>query len=152
MKYYFLQEDLDQLDLKITELKNKIKEEKKNKHISVTQSSETWHDNFGFEEAEKQINFLANEIIRLLDIKNRAFIINPKKGKQVKIGSEVIYKDETGKELKVTIGSYLILQNKNNHISYQSPLGKILMNAKEGEIKKGLINGKEKNFIILKIA
>lgn len=151
MRYYFLQEDLDDLDSRITELKERIKKAAKDKHLATTQTSETWHDNYGFEEGVRQINFLTNNIEKLLEIKNKAAIINPAKNNQANIGSTVIFKDETGKESEIKIGSYLIVSQKKNYVSYESPLGKILLGAKAGERKKGIVGNKEKEFYIIKI-
>lgn len=151
MKYYFLQEDLDALDKRILELKNKIKEVQQDKHLSTTQSSETWHDNYGFEEGVRQINFLVNNIGKLLEIKAGAYIVHPKKNEKANIGSIITFQDETGKKKKIKIGSFLILNEGGGAVSYQSPLGKILMGAKKDEIRKGLIGGKGKEFVVLKI-
>ena len=151
MRYYFLQEDLDDLDARISELKKKVVEAQKDKHLATTQTSETWHDNYGFEEGVRQINFLADNIEKLLVIKNKAAIINPAKNNQVNIGSTVIFKDETGKESEIKIGSYLIVSQKKNYVSYESPLGKILLGAKAGEKKKGMLGDKDKEFYIVKI-
>ena len=151
MRYYFLEEDLDALDKRILELKNKIKEAQQDKHLSTTQSSETWHDNYGFEEGGRQINFLANNISKLLEIKAKAYVVHPKKNKKANIGGIITFQDETGKKKEIKIGSFLILNGENGAISYQSPLGKILMGAEKGETRTGLIGGKEKMFLILEI-
>lgn len=151
MKCYFLQEDLDQLDLRIANLKNKLKEAQEDKHLSTTQSAETWHDNYGFEEGVRQIRFLANNITKLLEIKSKAYLVNPKKSAKAGIGSIISFKDETGKEWKYEIGSYLVFSHKPNCISYESPMGKILMGAKKGEVKRAVINGKEKILTIISL-
>ncbi len=149
MNYYFLKKDLEKLNRIISKLQNKLKEAQKDKHLATTQSSETWHDNFGFEEGVRRINQLASNISELLEIKRKAAVISPAKGRKVGIGSIVIYKDESHRELNIKIGSYFIADGKA--ISYNSPLGKILMGAKSGEKRIGLIGTNKKEFIIIKI-
>ena len=151
MIYYFLQEDLEQLDNRIAELKNKIKEFQEDKHLATTQTSETWHDNYGFEEGVRQINQITNTISELLAIKEKAKIIKEIQSDKVEIGSTVKFKDESDKEYIVKIGSYFVI-NSQNTISYNSPLGKILLGTRKGEIRTGIIGGKEKRFIITNIA
>ena len=50
-KYFFLKQDLEALDARIQELRDKLDETLKEGGESTRQSSETWHDNFPFEEA-----------------------------------------------------------------------------------------------------
>lgn len=62
---YFLKEDLEALDVKIGELRSKLEEALKEGEESTRQSSETWHDNFPFEEAQRQFSLLAGQLERL---------------------------------------------------------------------------------------
>ncbi len=149
MNYYFLKEDLNHLDSKINEIKKKIQAARNDKALSTTQSSETWHDNYGFEEGVRQINFYANELMKYLEIKQKAIIAPIPQNNKIGIGSFVRIKDETEKETDIKIGSFLAFENDS--ISYNSPLGSLLMGGKVGEIKNGLIGNKNKKIEILEI-
>ena len=136
MTYYFLKEDLEELDIKTSKLKEKINFYQREKGLSTTQSSETWHDNYGFEESERQIKRLWSQLQELAEIKNHSEIIDPRgKNNKFDIGKIFKIKDlKTGKERQILIGSYMVFKNKNA-ISYNSPLVEILRGAKKGEIK-----------------
>jgi transcription elongation GreA/GreB family factor len=149
MNYYFLKEDLNLLDLKISEIKKKIQAARNDKALSTTQSSETWHDNYGFEEGERQINFYTNELMKYLKIKQKDIVAPIPKNNIIGIGSIVRIKDETGKEKNIKIGSFLTFGNDS--ISYHSPLSNLLMGGKVGEIRKGLVGNKNKKVLILEI-
>jgi len=138
MTYYFLKEDLYELDLKISRIKKEIGFYQKEKGLSTTQSSETWHDNYGFEESERQIKRLWSQLQELTDIKNHSEIIDIKKhDEKTGIGKIIKIKDlKSNKEKQILIGSYLVFKNKNA-ISYNSPLAQNLRGAKKGETING---------------
>ena len=148
MRYYFLKEDFEELENSIAEIRERILLYQKEKGLSTTQSSETWHDNYGFEESERQIKRLYGQLQEIMEIKINSEIIEPANNNKAGIGKTVKIKNlETGEEKEIFIGSYMALKNKNS-VSYESPLGKILLGAKKGKIKKGIINKKS---VILKI-
>jgi len=149
--YYFLKEDLQELNNKIAETREKIIFHEKEKHLSTTQSSETWHDNYGFEESARQIARLYGELDNLLQIKNEAKIAEPVEAKKLNIGKTIKTKNlATEEEKEFLIGSYIVFKNKDM-ISYESPIGKILQSAKKGKIKKGAVGNKNIIFEIIEI-
>ncbi len=152
MPYYFLQEDLEELDKRISEIRGRISYYREEKHLSVTQSSETYHDNYGFEESERQIKRLYGQLEELAEIKNKSEIVEPPKSNaKAAIGKKIKIKDiETGEEKEILLGSYMILKN-GSAVSYESPLGKILLGAKKGSVKKGVINNKNVSLKITEI-
>ena len=136
MNYYFLKEDLEELDIKISEIRKRIDFYQKEKGLSTTQSSETWHDNYGFEESERQIKRLWGQLQELAEIRGHAEIIDPQRNSnKTDIGKIIKIKDlKTGKEKEILIGSYIVFKNKSA-ISYNSPLAQILAGAKKGETR-----------------
>jgi transcription elongation factor GreA len=153
MKFYFLREDFEKLNEQIQEINNRIREIGQEMGISCQEGAETFHDNFAYEEGERQQQMWSKRLKELLEInKNAAIIDSFEKGQQVGIGSRVTTVDfETGEEKTVFIGSYQVFGN-NGCISYNSPLGQILLGAEEGDIVAGEIAGKEKKFEIVSIA
>lgn len=151
--FYFLKEDLDELDNKITEIKKRLEKIGKEIGESCNQSSETWHDNFGFEEGRRQQDMWSKQMSDMLEIRSKAIVIDHNiKNNRVIVGSLVEFEDmATGEIQAYKISSYMILKQRHGFISYDSPLSKILMGGTAGEEKKGEIAGKEKIFKILKI-
>ncbi len=135
MIYYFLKEDLDELDVKISQTREKIDFYQKEKGLSTTQSSETWHDNYMFEESERQIKRLWSQLQELMEIKSYSEIIDPQQNAhKTDIGKTIKIKDlKTGKEKQILIGSYMVLKNKDA-ISYNSPLAQMLHGAKKRDV------------------
>lgn len=138
MLYLFLEKDIKAIDEQIKEREQDIKKVNQDIADSCNQSSETWHDNFGFEEGVRQQRVAAKRLEDLLAIKAQASLVEIMdiNRKTVDIGSivelENINDNETQEYL---IGSYLVVKKiHDNEISYNSPLGKALINRKPGEI------------------
>lgn len=154
--YFFLKDDLLDIDKKVVELVDRLKKVGEMVGESCREGAETYHDNFGYEEGVRQMHMLSSEIKRLASIKKNAQVVdgNVKKDK-VKIGCSVEYLDQDTKEIKkVFIGSYMILSPKPADylpISYMTPLAKILLNGKVGDIRQGLINFNLKSLKIISI-
>lgn len=151
--YYFFEEDFNELSNKIEEIKERLEKIGKEIGESCNQSSETWHDNFGFEEGRRQQEMWSKQLSDLLIIKSKAVLITQNiSANNVVVGSIVEFEDIETKEIQTyRISSYMILKQRHGFISYDSPLAKILMGGYAGEIKTGLINNKEKKVKILKV-
>ncbi len=150
--FYFLKEDFKDLNNEVGVILEKIKETKKRIGESCKDGADTWHDNFGFEDAHREYNMWSKRLQELTYIKANAEVITPNpSGDKVDIGRVVKIEDETKKKIQTfKIGSYIVLKGQNR-ISYKCPLAIILINGKVGERKKGIIGGKIKIFKILKI-
>jgi transcription elongation factor GreA len=153
MRFYFLREDFEKLNEQIHEVSKRIREIGQEMGNSCREGAETFHDNFAFEEGERQQQMWSKRLNELLEINKNAVIIDSfDKGRKVGIGSRVTTVDaETGEEKTVFIGSYQVFSN-NGRISYNSPLGRILLGAEEGDVVAGEIAGREKKFEIVSIA
>ena len=152
---YFLKEDLEALDARVKELRDKLEETLKEGGESTRQSSETWHDNFPFEEAQGQFGLLAGQLQKLVDIRKKAKEADfPSDKNKVGIGSIVTIKNSvTGKTKTFKIGSFLVLADDSGKtISYDSPLARIIMGAKSGETKSGKIGKNNVEFKITEIS
>lgn len=152
---YFLREDFDKLNQKIVEVCKRMEKIGKEIGESCDEGSDTWHDNFAFEEGQRQQTMWSNHIRELIKIRNTATIVDPpRENDRVRIGKTVEFKDLITNEIeRFQIGSFMVFrdQKKIEAISYNAPLAKIIMGAQIGEIRKGQIAGKQKQFEILKI-
>jgi len=149
MIYYFLKEDFDELNRKIYELVERLKD------ISLEFGRDCQEDRgiFTFEEGERQKQMLSVRLRELIKIKNNAKIIIPNRvSERVSIGKRVTLRDETSGMVKTyNIGSYMVLINKENAISYDTPIARLLIGAQVGEVRNGEIAGEKQDFRILKI-
>jgi len=151
--FYFLEKDFAGLCERIEATEKELKKIGLELGESCKQSSETWHDNFPFEEGKKQQYMQLERLCGLIKIKNGATIIRPKQTTDTaEIGSLVTIEDkETQQKVSYKIGSYMVFDSGENEISYESPIGKMLLGAKIGETKSAIIGGRQKNFRIIGI-
>ena len=149
MIYYFLKEDFDELNRKIYKFVEKLK------NISLEIGRDCHEDRgiFTFEEGERQKQILSARLRELIQIKNNAKIVmTGVKTDKISVGKRVTLKDEvTGRIQTYNIGSYMILAKKENTISYNTPIARLLIGAQVDEVRSGEIAGKKRNFRILKI-
>jgi transcription elongation factor GreA len=152
MSFYFLREDFGKLNAQIAEINARIKQIGKEMGASCQEGAETFHDNFAYEDGERQQQMWSVLLRELMEINNNAAIIDASgSADQVDIGSCVTICDvRTGEEKSLRIGSYRVFENHGT-VSYNAPLGRMLLGAKEGEVVVGEIAGREKRFEILSI-
>jgi len=154
-EYYFLKQDLEALDARIQELRDKLEETLKERGESTRQSSETWHDNFPFEEAQRQFSLLAGQLQKLVDLRKKAKEADiPSDKNKVGIGSIVAIQNSATGEIKTfKIGSFAVfVETGEKTISYDSPLARIIMGAKVGETRSGKIGKNNVKFKITEIS
>jgi transcription elongation factor GreA len=151
--YYFLLDDLKRLDEEISSLCEKIKGIGKEKTEGCQEGADTYHDNFAYEEGERQQAMWSKKLQELVILRNNSRLAIPDiEANCVGMGRTVTVEDEDSDEKKTyTIGSYMNFTKDTKIISYNSPLARIIIGAKKGEMCNGKIGGKEKTFIILDI-
>ena len=74
--------------------------------MSVGQSSETWHDNFGYEDGRRQFAMWSKRLSELQEIRSCAVAVEPTNNcERVAIGSRVTFEDTaTGNRRTLRIG------------------------------------------------
>ena len=139
------------LEARIQETIEKLRKVGTELRTAVTQSSETWHDNFGFENAQQQARLLGQRLQDLEHIRKNATIIPlPKNVITVAIGHTVTVRDlETNSIQTFQIGSHITFTK--NTISYASPLGALFLGKGIGQQIKGMIGSKEREFKVIEI-
>ena len=148
--YKFLPDDFKHLEQEIEQLSTRIKEIGQDMGKSCQEGAETFHDNFAYEQGERDQRMWAQRRHELLKFKNHAQIVNPSLNPIVSIGKRIKIKNqETGEEQTWTIGSYLTFEDE--HISYAAPIAKLLIGAKSGEMRTGNIAGVVQTFIVLEV-
>lgn len=114
-----------------------------------------WHDNFAFEENQRQmhqlarrvrdlerIQVLAEEVPLLIEEPPRAFL-----------GASVTwcYEDEPDTERVVWIAGYNDGRPEQGRIAYNSPLGKALVGAQEGDERDVVVGGRRRRVLVLEL-
>lgn len=146
---YFLTEDMKKLEARVFWLHQEIKRLGAMIGLSCDVSGETFHDNFDYEEGNRQMMMWSEEIKKLNAIKRRVKIIVPQvTGDTVSIGRTVkIIKN--GQIMEIKIGSYLTFSPETT--SYASPLIKLIFGARAKETREGLIRGQKTKVKIMEI-
>jgi transcription elongation factor GreB len=112
-----------------------------------------WHDNFAYEENQRQMHQWARRFKDLEEIKRNMMIVekdsNPIK---VQIGCYVvIYDNSDGIEKKYFIAGYNDGEPEINRVSYTAPIAKALIGAKIGDVRKFKIGNIIKELEVLDI-
>jgi transcription elongation GreA/GreB family factor len=152
MSYYFLPEDFKMLNNQIKRIVERIKAIGREMGKSCQEGAETFHDNFAFEEGERQQFMWSKRLNELMEIKSMAVVFAPEgKSERVGIGRKVLMADcDTGEEKTILIGSYINF-NSNGKVSYHAPLARIILGAKVGDCRQGMVVDKKRTFEILEI-
>jgi transcription elongation GreA/GreB family factor len=149
MTYYFLKEDFDELHRKINELTEKFKK------FSLEIGKDYQEDKgiFTFEEGERQKQMLSTRLQELIKIRNSSKIVMPNtKTDIIGLGSCATFEDESNNEIQTyRVGSYMVLREDKDTISYDSPLARLLIGAQVGDLREGVVGGKKRSFRIIKI-
>jgi thymidylate kinase/transcription elongation GreA/GreB family factor len=121
----FLQSDLDALDVGIEQCKVLIKEAKEMGQEAAEQSSESWHDNYNFEESQRLLKMYMNNLGSLSNAREKAVLVSPaEEMTTASVGATVEFtvagydRTET-----VHIGSYLVGEENRakGFMSYDAP-------------------------------
>ena len=153
MPFYFLPDDFKLLNHKISSLAETFKEIGQDMGKSCQETSETFHDNFGYEDGARQQRMLSGRLQEMVQIRNNARVVKPPpSGCRVGIGREVEVMDEIrGERRTFKVGSYMVFCNKDTY-SYAAPLVRLLIGAKEGDVREGKVNGRLRCFEVLRVA
>lgn len=151
--YFFLLKDYEALQKAIQGVENQIAKTLKEMGKSMGDGADTWHDSFDYDEGQRESAMFSDRIRELIQIKNSAQVITPESSTgQAFIGRTVTIQDlETQETMTFQIGSFLVLGEEREVISYASPLAKMIQGARVGEVRNGDIGGQKKKYKIIKI-
>ena len=157
MHYFFVNKDFDDLNREIATTCDRIKDAGKEMGLSCQEGAETFHDNFAYEQGQRDQEMWSNRLRQLVRIRNNAKVIIPGSTQgQVRIGRLITVRDlGSGKEKTFQIGSYMIFADMEEGavpvLSYDAPLPKALIGAKEGEGREAFFGGRKHHFKVVKI-
>ncbi len=112
-----------------------------------------WHDNFAFEENQRQMHQLARRVHELEGLLTRVTVVEPLDvpPDQVRIGSVVTWSVEGGEPRTLCIAGYEDGDPKAGRVSYESPLAQQLLGAAIGDVRKVHVGGAPREVEILDI-
>lgn len=99
--------------------------------------SSGWHDNFAFEENQRQMHQLARRVRDLEDLLTRVRVVAPPSSfGRVAVGTRVTWcVDASDDERTAIIAGYDDGDPACGRVSYNSPLGAALVGAAEGDVR-----------------
>lgn len=149
MAEYLTKDGLNKLKEELNYLE---KTERKNVSEKLKQaiSEGDLSENAGYEDAKEKQNFIEKRIKELKEIIAQTVIIEKKESDKVRIGSFVFLETNESREKFQIVGSAEadVLKGK---ISYESPLGKAILNKKKGEVIKISTPDGQKEYKIIEI-
>ena len=97
--------------------------------------SSVWHDNFAFEENQRQMHQWARRVVELRRVLQESDLIEvPHVPTTVEIGTRVTVEDsDSGERRTYTIGSFDDGDPRADRIAYNAPLGRALLGAQAGD-------------------
>jgi transcription elongation GreA/GreB family factor len=153
MTHYFLREDYEKLLDSIAEAHRRVKHFGREMGLSCQEGAETFHDNFAYEDGERNLKMWSRQLKLLIDLRDQARVVAPEdRGDRVALGRSVTLLDlETRKQRTFRIGSYMIFGDPDGAISYTSPLAQSLIGALEGELRSGELGGELRCFKVVAV-
>lgn len=116
--------------------------------------SSVWHDNFAFEENQRQMHQWGRRIRDLEAIRARAEVVDPTpRPARAAVGTQVWYRfeDELA-ERACFLAGWDDGDPAARRVSYNSPLGTALIGAAPGEEREVALTGRSRTLIVVKIA
>lgn len=135
----FLLNDLEALDADIVQNQAHIKEAKDMGQEATEQSSESWHDNYNFEESQRQLKMHMNNLGRLSNMREKAEVVIPTDNPElVDVGTHVFYTIVgTDSVDSVHVGSFAVgdVNREKGFISYEAPRVAGLVGGRRGDTR-----------------
>jgi transcription elongation factor GreA len=145
-RYLFSRGGLERLQQRISEARRAYKAVcDDNPAAAEAGDSCVWHDNFAFEENQRQMHQLARRVRDLESVFRGAVLVTAAEAPRDRafVGSRVRYRmDEEGPERSCVLVGWDDGEPKKNRISYNSPLGSALFGAHPGEEREVFLAGK----------
>ena len=150
MPEYLTFEQLKNLKKELNYLKT-VKTREIAEHIRYAASFGDLSENAAYTEAKERQGFLQGKILELEEKLRDAKIIEKKQNDKVQVGS-VVTVSLDGEENKINIVSPSLADSINGKVSYESPLGKAVLNKSVGGVAKiKTEDGEVINYKIIKV-
>jgi transcription elongation factor GreA len=118
--------------------------------------SSGWHDNFAFEENQRRMHQLSHRMRELERVLDRAEVVPPlsQVPERVVIGAAICWRfddDAPGEERQVWLAGFEDGDPRSGRVSYDSPLGRALLGAEEGDEREVVVAGQRRRVEVLGI-
>lgn len=149
---YLTQEGIDKLTAELEELKGSVRQELAAKLKSAIEMGDL-SENADYKKAKEDQGFLEGRIQELEETLKRAHVITQDENKSglIQIGSIVVVKEEDYPEEEFQIVGSKETDPGSGKISYESPIGKQLLNHKAGDIVRVTTPAGGINFKIISV-
>ena len=113
-----------------------------------------WHDNFAFEENQRRMHQLAHRLRELERVVDRAEVVPPLAHvpERVVVGASVRWRFDDGgpaDEQRLWVAGFEDGDPPAGRVSYDSPLGRALLGAIEGDLREVVIAGRRRQVEVL---
>jgi len=125
-----------------------------NEEAAGAGDSSVWHDNFAYEENQRQMHQLAQRIRELEMLQSRMQLVpvSQERLELIRIGACVrVRYEEDAREQTVFIGGYEDGEPAADRISYNSPLAKALLGRRPGEQIEAQIGARRRSLEIVEL-
>ncbi|MBI5516335.1 MAG: GreA/GreB family elongation factor [Deltaproteobacteria bacterium] len=114
--------------------------------------SSVWHDNFAYEENQRQMHQLARRIHDLQDALRRLEVVSaPPHPERVGLGSAVTLEDADGRVERVVVGGYEDGDPALRRVAYTAPLAQALIGAEPGDTLSVRLGGRARELTVLSV-
>jgi len=111
-----------------------------------------WHDNFAYEENQRQMHQLARRVRDLLDVQRRLEVVAPSPtSSRVCFGCAVLVEGEDGEVERLVIGGYEDGDPDLRRVAYTAPLALALVGAEPGDTRQVRVGGKARELTVISI-
>ncbi len=152
-RYFFTHGGVERLRGRIAEARAAYKSVcNNNPEAREAGDSSVWHDNFAFEENQRQMHQLARRVRDLENVLGNVEIVTPEQApERVAVGVHVRYRVNEGEERAVVIAGWDDGDPAALRVSYNSPLGAALVGAAVGDEREVVLGGRSRVLEILSI-
>ena len=124
-----------------------------NEEANESGDSSVWHDNFAYEENQRQMHQLSRRVRDMEHVLAEMNIVQiPTNPQEVVLGCAVVVEeDDSGEKRRYVIGGYEDGDLSVGRISYISPLAQTLLGAEKGDIRELIVGGQRRELEVLTI-
>ncbi len=111
-----------------------------------------WHDNFAYEENQRQMHQLARRLRDLQDALRRLEVVDaPPSPARVGFGCAVVVEGDGGDAERLVIGGYEDGDPDLRRVAYTAPLALALLGAEPGDVRQVRVGGKARELTVVSI-
>jgi transcription elongation factor GreA len=154
-RYYFLRDGIERLHLRLTAAKAAHKAAcDLTPEAREAGDSSVWHDNFAFEDNQRQIHQLARRVRDLEAVLHSSTVVERPRGQpaEVVLGARLTYRYEDDAVLRTCeLASYDDGDAQAGRVSYNSPLGRHLLGTRAGDQLEVMTGGRRRTLEVVAI-